>query len=690
LVFVATLAWLGLGLALVFTNRDAPGGFDPFALVGSAGLAATSTIGWIILRRTGNPIGWIFAAFGLGMALIVSLGEVLVASASRPEPLPLIEGVAIVYNLAGLLMVMPLAVLFLLFPTGASPSPRWRWVLRAWAVGAAMLLVWGIFRPGELWGDPRFPGEGVANPIGVGASRVLLVVGGTIVFAVAVAGIVSLALRYRRARGEERQQMRWVVVVAGTGLAVLLIGFAQNLIGTALGVDEANPPAWFEMVSNAGWLIVSMLVLIGLPASVAIGVLRYRLYDIDVVIKKTVVFTVVAAVLTVMYLGVIALATVGTVSRVLVGLVLLAVTFNPVRHAARSLADRIVYGKRATSYEVLADFSERMGETYATDDVLPRMAQILAGATGASAATVWLRIGSELQPAEVSGEPIMRPETARLRGDELPLLPDDFAVEVRHQGDLLGALSVTMPANDPIDPGREKLVGDLASQAGLVLRNVRLIEELKASRQRLVAAQDQERRKLERNLHDGAQQQLVALAVKQRLLGGLIGRDDEKANAIVAQLADDTNDAIENLRDLARGIYPPLLADKGLVAALEAQARKAAVPTTVQGDGVGRYPQELEAAVYFCTLEALNNVAKYADASRASIALTQQDGYLTFIVTDDGRGFETEVTGYGTGLQGMADRLDAIGGSLDIRSDPGGGTTVTGRVPAREMESAAR
>ena len=140
-----------------------------------------------------------------------------------------------------------------------------------------------------------------------------------------------------------------------------------------------------------------------IPASVGVAILKYRLYDIDVVIKKTVVFTVVASVLTALYLGVIALATVGTVSRVVVGIVLLVVTFNPVRRAARSLADRLVYGRRATSYEVLADFSEHMAETYATDDVLPRMAQILAGATGATRATVWLLVGGELRPAATSG-----------------------------------------------------------------------------------------------------------------------------------------------------------------------------------------------------------------------------------------------------------------------------------------------
>ena len=238
-----------------------------------------------------------------------------------------------------------------------------------------------------------------------------------------------------------------------------------------------------------------------------------------------------------------------------------------------------------------------------------------------------------------------------------------------------------MPANDPLDPSRERLVRDLAGQAGLVLRNVRLIEELKASRQRLVAAQDEERRKLERNIHDGAQQQLVALAVKLKLLGTLASRDPDKAVDLAAQLQTEATDALENLRDLARGIYPPLLADKGLVAALEAQARKATIPTTVEGGGGGRFGQDVEAAVYFSCLEALQNVAKYAEASRATIALSNGAGSLSFTVTDDGAGFDASQASYGTGLQGIADRLAALGGTLDVRSEPGNGATIEGRLP---------
>ena len=210
---------------------------------------------------------------------------------------------------------------------------------------------------------------------------------------------------------------------------------------------------------------------------------------------------------------------------------------------------------------------------------------------------------------------------------------------------------------------------------------MRLIEELRESRRRIVTAQDERAKALERNLHDGAQQQLVALAVKQRLAETLVDRDPERAKAMLADIQTETQEALETLRDLARGIYPPLLADKGLAAALDAQARKAAVPVQVAADGVGRYPQELEAVAYFCCLEALQNVAKYANATRTVVRLSEDGGRLLFEVEDDGSGFDPDATRHGTGLQGMADRLDAVRGSLEVRSAPGRGTTVVGRVP---------
>jgi signal transduction histidine kinase len=243
-----------------------------------------------------------------------------------------------------------------------------------------------------------------------------------------------------------------------------------------------------------------------------------------------------------------------------------------------------------------------------------------------------------------------------------------------------------MPTNDPMTPAKEKLVRDLAAQAGLALRNVRLVEELRASQRRIVAAQDSERRRIERNIHDGAQQQLVALNVKMRLAQALTSKDPEKADAMLSQMQSEIQTALEDLRDLARGIYPPLLADKGLPAALEAQSRKSPLPVEVSPDGVTRHEPEVEAAVYFSVLEALQNVAKYADATHAAVRLGEDAGWLTFVVEDDGRGFDATATGYGTGLQGIADRVSALDGLLDVRSRPGRGTVVAGRIPVAVEE----
>jgi signal transduction histidine kinase len=260
---------------------------------------------------------------------------------------------------------------------------------------------------------------------------------------------------------------------------------------------------------------------------------------------------------------------------------------------------------------------------------------------------------------------------------------------VRHQGEVLGALTVTKRRGESLTPIEIKLMDDLAHQAGLVLKNVGLtadlqarLVDLRASRQRLVAAQDDERRKLERNLHDGAQQYLVAIKVKLGLAGMLLTKDPDKAKATLTQLKGDADEALETLRDLARGIYPPLLAEKGLPTALQAQARKATLPVTIDADGVGRYSQDTEAALYFCILEALQNVQKYAQASSATVRLRELGDQLSVEVADDGRGFDVRNTLRGNGLTNMEDRLDALGGALQIASSPGNGTTLRAVIPA--------
>ena len=418
------------------------------------------------------------------------------------------------------------------------------------------------------------------------------------------------------------------------------------------------------------------------------------------------VYAALAAFIGVVYIALVAGigAAIGQRDKASLGLSILAtavvaIAFQPVRERVQRLANRLVYGKRATPYEALSAFSGQLAGAVAAEDLLPRVARVLAEATGALRTQVWLRAGDGLRleaayPADGQNEHGRRLEAVSLPPDGLPALPGvTMAFEVSHRGERLGALTLTKRPGEALTPTEGRLAAQLAAQAGLVLRNAGLTEqlrermaELRASRKRIVEAADGERRRLERNIPDGAQQQLVALSVMARLAETTMDSDKEGARALVAQAQADADDALENLRDLARGIYPPLLADRGLAAALEAQARMAPVPVTVQAGGIGRYPQEAEAAVYFCALEALQNVAKYAGASQAAIWLAGPDEALEFSVTDDGAGFDPGRAGHGTGLQGMADRMAALGGDLQIRSQPGHGTTVTGRLPVRALE----
>ena len=639
----------------------------------------------VATRRPRNAVGWLFLALSGLAALSFLAGEYArYALVTRPGSLPGAVWAAWAADWMWVLAFFsPLVFVLLLFPNGQLVSPAWRWV--GWAaVGLTVVAILSFaLKPGPYEDVP------IDNPLGIegaaGLAKWIDTVGFVLFVALIVAAATSVIVRFRRAKGEERQQLKWFAYAAGLMAAMFVVQAVFE--STQFGIS------WVSTV-------IAVLAFMAIPVSAGIAILRYRLYDIDVVIKKTVVFGAVALFITAVYVAVV--VGVGTVlagSRssglvTFAAAAIMAVAFQPVRERARHLGNRLVYGKRATPYEVLSQFSDRVAGVYSTEDVLPRMAKILGEGTGAALSQVWLRVGSELRPAAVwpSAQKEL-PPPLRLSSEEHPQMPGvTRAVPVRHQGELLGSLAVVMPPSEPLTPAHEKLLSDLASQAGLVLRNVRLteelrakLEELKASRQRIVTAQDEERRRLERNIHDGAQQQLVALAVKIGLAKQLAGKESP-AGELLNQLQGEVAEALNNLRDLARGIYPPLLADQGLVAALSAQARKAPVPVEVSSDGTRRYPQEVEAAVYFCCLEAVQNVSKYAGASHVTITLQTQGPDLAFSVTDDGSGFNPATTRKGSGLTNMADRLAALGGTIDIASRPGGGTTVTGRLPVPELE----
>ena len=261
--------------------------------------------------------------------------------------------------------------------------------------------------------------------------------------------------------------------------------------------------------------------------------------------------------------------------------------------------------------------------------------------------------------------------------------PRERVTEVASGGETLALI-----VHDEALCHQPELLDAAVAFARIALQNERLAAEVSSSlveidesRSRIQAAADEERQRIERDLHDGAQQRLVALRIKLELAEELMREDPEKGLSRLHLLGDEVTDTLDEIRSIARGLYPSLLAERGLPEALRAAALRAPTDTHVSPDGVGRYPQAVESAVYFCCMEALQNAAKHAPgASRITVDL-HEDDRLRFDVTDDGEGFDVRASANGMGLTNMRDRLEAVGGTLVIRSEPGQGSVISGSVP---------
>jgi signal transduction histidine kinase len=400
-----------------------------------------------------------------------------------------------------------------------------------------------------------------------------------------------------------------------------------------------------------------------------------------------------------------------------------AVLAIPVRARLLDVTARLLRQDAHTPEELVTGFGARMTRAVPMDELLLQLAESLHATLGPAGAEIWVGTGGALAcTASVPDRPAVQvalgerelavASRTRVAGNGwlaiwVPaLLQGRAAARVRvapiaHLGDLLGLIVVSRPADAaPYGEEEDRLLTDLARQVGLALHNVRLDSalqeslaqlrrrnaELVASRARVVAAADESRRRIERNLHDGAQQHLVALAVKLGLARQLLD-DPAQVGELLAELRTDVQAAIDELRELAHGIYPPLLRERGLGGALRTAAARSTRPTEVDVQLPGRYPAEVETAVYFCCLEAMQNAGKHAgEGAEVVVEVRGDETALRFSVRDNGAGFSA--ASGGAGFVNMADRLGAIGGELTVASEPGAGTTIGGVIPAGPLPGA--
>ncbi|HEY6596320.1 MAG TPA: hypothetical protein VI011_19780 [Asanoa sp.] len=614
----------------------------------------------IIRRHPRHAIGWLLTASAAGGALGFAAG----AYATRAFATPgfgrettahwaawFSQFFAAEYALAFY------GALFLLAPDGRMLSPRWRpvlWILVAsYTLWAAVLLI-GV-SPQHVWPD-RIEATPLANDL-FDLSTLLVIL-------VILAGAACLVLRLRRSVGVRHQQVRWIMASA-----VLLAVSLLALIGYQLGIQPGQP--WY----------ISILLYVGytsLPIFTGIAVLRYRLYDIDVIINRAVVLAVLSAFVTVGYVAVVVSLGAALGSRVagqllpsVVALVVVALAFQPLRSRVQRFADRVVYGQRAAPYEALADFSRRLAHSPAPSDLMPLLAEAVARSVGAGYARTFLDV-----PGSAGQAAAWPPGADR---------PSDLELEVRDREQVLGSIEVSMLPGRELRPPERRLLEDFAAQAGLAFRNLRLDAELRArveqlarqsadlaeSRRRLLAARDDER-------------QRIAVVIEREVLSHLrpipaavsgLDAGNVDAEHRLERMEAATGAALDALREVTRGLFPMILTRQGLASALRAhlerrgRARVLRVAAAMHGR---RFPEQTEAAAYFCGV-ALSAQLDEADAS-ARLELAVDDGCLVLRATGGSGAAET-------GQSEIVDRVEAAGGRVWGARDPEGRATVRVEFP---------
>ena len=634
----------------------------PFITIGFAVIGAL-----VAARHPRNPIGWIFVAVGLLYALIALAAAIFdYAPLSTPAH-------DWTYWFGSWLWlpatILPATFVLLLFPDGHLLSPRWRVVAWSASIGLALIVLGIMWHPGPLdsWGLE-------ANPFGLpGSAPILdkLINLGTVFLSVGFLGsLAALIVRFRRSTGTAREQMKWLVYALG----IFLIISALSTIAWLIWPDFP----WKNELS----IVIADLGILGIAVAAAIAILRHRLYDIDLIINRTLVYTALTVGVAALYglvvgaLGVLFQASNNLfVSLMATGLA--AILVQPMRDGLQRLVNRLMYGERDDPYAVLSKLSRRLEGFLSPEATLPAVVETVAQALKLPYVAIALKQEGDFKIAASYG----------LAKDEKVKLP------LIYQGETVGhLLLVARSPNEAFTPGEQRLLRDIARHIGVTAYTVlltqdlrRLAEDLQRSREELVKSREEERRRLRRDLHDELGPQLASLKLNLDVARNLVSRDPRAAEALLVDLRTQSQAAIADIRRLAYDLRPPTLDELGLTGAIQEYVRQIASQDGLHirldsPPDLPPLPAAVEVAAYRITLEALANFVRHSQGSNCLVSISQTGSHLQVEIIDDGLGLPSEIQP-GVGLDSMRERAVELGGTCLIEAPSQGGTRVLARLP---------